>query len=239
MPYFFSQKNLQLNSVVNLTGEEALHLLLSHRVKAGEAVKLQGPDGKRFLGEVVTCSKLELSVKITEELKIVNELPVRFTLFLSVVSEKAFDLILQKYTELGAVKICLFNSKNTAVQMSREIFNKKTARWNKIFRESAKQSERSKWPALDFLASLEDVVKEVSGFDKLYLADLSGRIVNKVPSDCLNIGLIVGPEGGFTKKEIEIFYRLKNLETIRLSPFVLKAETAAIAALSVLVSKIL
>ena len=69
MPYFFSNENLFLGGSHQIDGEEARHILLSHRVKIGEKLKLQGPDGKRFLSEVVSAGKKDLMVKALEQQK--------------------------------------------------------------------------------------------------------------------------------------------------------------------------
>lgn len=232
MPYFLANQNLSKDLVLEISGDEAVHILLAHRSKKGDVIKLQGLDKKRFEAEILEKTKKSLTVKILTEVFVPKEPAVELVLFQSVVSEKALDLIFQKATELGASKIILFNSNNTAVKLSEDHFAKKTNRWNKILSESAKQSERSIFPTLEFVTDLKVALKIASGLGFVLLADQAGGAVN-LNGKVSSLGLMVGPEGGFTVDEIALVQSLKNCQTVSLGNFVLRAETAAIALLSV------
>lgn len=231
MPYFFSQENLAVGQKVTITDDEARHLLLSHRVKKGEKIKFQDPNGQRFLTQVLTLAKKQLEIEVLEKILVPQEPMVEVALFQSVVSEKALDFIFQKGTELGLSKIILFNSANTAVKLSLENFEKKRDRWNKIIIEAAKQCERAKWPTLYFLNDISQVAKKAVELDKVFLTDISGGDL-KLNLGATKVGLIVGPEGGFNNQEILDFKSISNLQSITLGPVLLRAETAALAALS-------
>jgi len=229
MPYFLSDKNLSLGGEVELSDAEARHILLSHRVKVGEKIKIQGSDGKRFLSEVVSVTKKNLTVKPTEALKVPDEPRVKITLFQSVVSEKALGFIFQKGTELGVSEIVLFNSKNTATKLSQDLFKKKFDRWNKILMEAAKQSERAIWPKLTFAKDLDAAIALMK-HNKIFLADVSG--VNPTtlqPLHPTTLAIIIGPEGGFTPEELSRLQSLPNIQLISLGPILLRADTAALA----------
>ena len=88
---------------------------------------------------MVAIGKQDLKVSFVENLPLPAEPKVKMMLFLSMVSEKALDFILQKSTELGLGGVVLFNSANTATALSEEGFNKKRDRWEKIMIEAAKQ----------------------------------------------------------------------------------------------------
>jgi 16S rRNA (uracil1498-N3)-methyltransferase len=233
MPYFFTHDNLKLGKEIIIQGEEARHILLSHRIKLGEQIKLQGPDGKRYKAEIKEINRNSLKCLVLEALAVPQEPSMAIVLFQSVVSEKALDFIFQKGTELGLSKIILFNSTNTATKLSREQFGRKQLRWDKILIEAAKQSERGKWPELLFVLDINQAVEKMRSLGKILLADPSGDKLlplDPVPS---TLGLVIGPEGGFTNQEIEIFKGLPNLQPISLGPILLRAETAALAALSI------
>lgn len=232
MPYFLSDKNLSLNQETEVSGEEARHILFAQRIKKGEKIKLQGPDGKRFLSEVVSADKKSLKILPVESLPTPQEPKVKITLFQSVVSEKALDFIFQKGTELGLNKVVLFNSKNTATKLSADGFKKKQERWNKILMESAKQCERVKWPELEFVNLIEGVLSKAKSCDKILLMDIIGERHLALSTNNLALGLIVGPEGGFTEEEIKTFKTLANLQAISLGLTLLRAETAALAGIA-------
>ena len=236
MPYFFSNENLFLGGSHQIDGEEARHILLSHRVKICEKLKLQGPDGKRFLSEVVSAGKKDLMVKALEQLEVPEEPKIKITLFQSVVSEKALDFIFQKGTELGLSSIVLFNSANTATKFTRDIFAKKEERWNKILEESAKQCERSVWPSLQFAFDMNQVLETVKSLDEVFLTDISGQRLKTTNNKLQTAGLIIGPEGGFTKEEVSEFKKIPNVEPVSLGPILLRAETAALATTAIILN---
>jgi 16S rRNA (uracil1498-N3)-methyltransferase len=233
MPYFLSDKNLTLNQQVEISGEEARHILFAQRIKKGEKIKLQGPNGKRFLSEVVLADKKSLKVLPLESVAVPAEPAVKITLFQSVVSEKALDFIFQKGTELGLSKVVLFNSANTAAKLSADKFKSKQERWNKILMESAKQCERAVWPGLEFLPGADEVILAAKNSDKVFLADIKGDKLN-VNGQISNVAILIGPEGGFAPLDMEKFKSLPNLSIISLGNFVLRAETAAVASLALL-----
>lgn len=234
MPYFLCNDNLDLNLAATVSGEEARHLLLSHRLKVGERVKLQGPNGKRFLCITQQIKKDQVVFKVVESALVPSEPKIKVTLFQSVVSEKALDFIFQKGTELGLSGIVLFNSANTATKLSKEQFIKKQSRWNRILIESAKQCERQKWPDLKFVENLDEIVKTELGQKKVFLLDPKGDKKSFDASNGLEIGLIVGPEGGLNEIEEEKLRALPNVDLLTLGPVLLRAETAALASLSML-----
>jgi hypothetical protein len=163
MSYFLTDQKILENSIIKLSGEEVRHVLLARRMKKGERFNLQGVDEKRYVVEIKEIGRNELKLEVVEKVKTPAEPEVKITLFQSYVNEKALDFVFQKSTELGAYKIVLFNSQNTATKLSADQFSSKSVRWNKILWEAAKQSDRIHPPALEYLKSLEDVKKAVVG----------------------------------------------------------------------------
>ncbi|MFA5991126.1 MAG: RsmE family RNA methyltransferase [Candidatus Doudnabacteria bacterium] len=231
MPYFLSDENLEIGKIVSPAEDEMGHLLLSHRVKIGEKVKLQGANKKRFLSEVVKIGKNVLQLKCLIELELPREPQTDLVLYQAVVGEKALDFILQKGTELGLKKIILFNAENSATKLSKEKFLAKKARWQKILIEAAKQSERAIWPELSFVATAEELKKQLSSVPLLYLTDISGDKL-LIGAKVKDIGIIVGPEGGFTTDELGEFKAMSNVVVLGLGSILLRAETAALAAIA-------
>lgn len=234
MSYFLSAEKLSDKGIVELGGDEAAHILLSRRMKPGEVIQLQDPEVQRYEAKVVKAGKKSVTVQILRQVPVPVELSVPITLFQSFVQEKALDFILQKSTELGAAKIVLFNSARTATNLSADQFAKKQERWTKILWESAKQSGRARIPELKFLLGFNEVMAALPSFDKTFLCDASGSSLQTTSYHLQSLSVIVGPEGGFTEQEIDFIKSLPNIQTIKLSPFTLRAETAALAALAVL-----
>ena len=240
MPYFLSLDNLKPKVEVVVAGEEARHLMLSRRLKVGESVKLQGPDGKRFLCRVVGIEKKSLKVEVVEEVLIPEEPKLRVTLFQSYINQAALDLVLQKSTELMADRVVIFNSLNTANHLGKTKFEEKRERWGKILWEAAKQSERSHPPRLGFAETLKEALAEASPLDMVVLADPASRQKFKdlKLGSLKTLGLFVGPEGGFSQEETAKMSALPNSQGVSLGPVLLRAETASLAALAISLDRV-
>jgi 16S rRNA (uracil1498-N3)-methyltransferase len=150
--------------------------------------------------------------------------------------ETALDWILQKSTELGVSKIILFNSERTAVKLGQSKISQKQIRWNKIILEAVKQSDRVSPPELEFYENIETALLKIQELEKLFLLDLAGSKLTASSSVPKNIGLIVGPEGGFSELEKASLKQIKNLEVLKLSENTLRAETASVAGLALILN---
>lgn len=235
MSYFLSSQKLTLNSPASLSNEEARHILLSRRMKINDSVEIQDIDGKRYAGKILKIGKNTLEFMPEKELSVPKELEIRITLFQSYINEKALDIIFQKATELGAASITLFNSQNTATKLSADLFQKKFERWNKILWEAAKQSGRGTIPELQFIPNINGVAIVAEHFDGFLILDASGAVDWKWKTEnCKFFGLLIGPEGGLTSTELSQLQSISNSQLVSISPFTLRAETAAIASLAIM-----
>lgn len=226
MSLFISKNPLKLKNPTQITGEEALHMLTSRRIKVGEEVKMQDEEGNRFLCQVTEVSKKTLTVLPIDPLPtpLIAKTPI--TLYQSYIAEQALDFVLQKATELNIAHIVIFKADNSPT--SPKDIDKKLVRWNKIILESSKQCERANLPTLTFTHSLEEAIK-LHKPEKLFLLDQSGNKI-KLSKDIKSAGVIVGPEGGLTHVEIS---KIKA-DKVSLGPLVLRSETAALTGIATL-----
>ncbi len=236
MSFFFSQENLKPGGRATIADQEARHALQSRRVKAGERIKAQGPDGRRFLVEVVEVSKTILTVQALEELPVPAKPARNVALMQAMVAEQALDHILQKATELGVEKICLFPAANSPHLHSGERLAKKLPRWEKIILEAAKQCERAEIPPVIYIQSFDEALNLAPASDKTILLDMGGNVPSTLLPPPSSLALFVGPEGGFTTEEISKIKSLPNTATLALGPNILRAETAVIAGLAVVLN---
>ena len=238
MSYFLSEQKIALNKTISLSGEEARHMLLSRRMKIGELVKLQDPSGKRYTCSIEQVGKSEVTVVALAELTIPQELPIAVSMFLSAVSEKALNFVFQKVTELGATGIVLFNSQNTATKLAAEQFKKKEDRWNKILWEAAKQSDRGSISQLQFTPTLDSAIAQASLSDQVFVLDGLGNPLSNFNRSFKSCSIVIGPEGGFSSAELQLVKSNPNNHIVSISPFTLRTETAAIAALATIQAQI-
>ena len=133
-------------------------------------------------------------------------------------------LILQKCTELGVSNFVPIISERSI----RKDFNIDRAR--KIVVEASEQCGRSSIPHVREPVHLEKILEEYKGKISIFVAHQGGDKLSKIPDKA---GVLIGPEGGWSPNEIEIFEKYKYPH-ISISEFVLRAETAAITASSLL-----
>ncbi|MCG8336816.1 MAG: 16S rRNA (uracil(1498)-N(3))-methyltransferase [Proteobacteria bacterium] len=233
MSYFIFEDVININQQFTLAGEEARHLLSSRRIQLGELIEIQDKDFRRFHASVESISKRDLELLPFKELETVPESPLKINLFQALIKEKNLELILQKTTELGISNINLFPSAFS--QRLKKDPQKQLQRWKKICVEACKQSGRTKPPELSYLESfdkLTDLLASLPGDIPTLIFDTGNHITHlgdiKIPTGKIN--LLIGPEGGWQRGEIEI----ETMLPINLGSRILRAETAAISAVTLL-----
>ncbi len=231
MSYFLSSNKLALKKLVIINGQEARHILLARRVKVGEHITLQDPTEQRFNCQVKAIKKNELEVLVLTKAITPAEPKTPVTLLQAAIAEQALDIVLQKATELGVSEICIFIADFSPNSPKDPL--KKLERWRKIVQEATKQSERLRPPIISLSASLENALGHHSKAHILYChphADTSEEI--RIPHTSTVI--IIGPEGGFSEKELSLVKAQKNSFPLNLGPRILRSETAAITSLAII-----
>lgn len=159
---------------------------------------------------------------IKEKISTNNELDFDVVVAIPLIKQNHFEIALQKSVELGATKIIPFISEYTD-KTNIQIDNK-LLRFRKIILEAAQQSFRNKIPVLEKVLKFEDLMNlDITNKILAYENEKATKIekVNK------NTLLIVGPEGGFSKKEIDLATQ-NNVKIVALTKTILRAETAII-----------
>ena len=218
---------------------ESRHLLKVLRKKAGDRVQIF--DGEGMVVEAVItdvsdpdCLKARIAAEPPENAKPATTL----NLYPAIIKGERFEWLIEKATELCAGRIAPVQTARTVVHLNAERARARTERWKKVAMSAAKQCGRTVLPEIlppmDFgMAARQVKTGELSfmlweGEEKLELSQQI-RALDKIPQV---INLFTGPEGGYTLDEVRIA-RECGLQTVRLGNNILRAETAAIAAVSV------
>ncbi|MCB1107361.1 MAG: 16S rRNA (uracil(1498)-N(3))-methyltransferase [Chlamydiia bacterium] len=208
-----------LDKDVSLTGDELYHLSRVMRKKEGDRVELVNGKGMLAEGVISSLSKGEAKIHITFS-KIVEPLLPPIHLVQALPKMSHLEMVVQKGTELGASHFHLYPS---ALSEKKELSPNQWKRLQTIIIGAMKQCGRLDLPSLSW------------GFPPLegnaYFGDLSPSAV-PLKNVSLPATIIIGPEKGFTHKEVEELR--KKAKGVLFSPYTLRAETAAIAALAVL-----
>jgi 16S rRNA (uracil1498-N3)-methyltransferase len=223
---FFLEDPLRPHTKQLLLGEELHHLYRVVRLRAGEEIELVNGQGAFAVGRLVAVDPRQAIVEI---LSASHSPPPSspFTLAIPYLRPSKLEWIIEKGTELGASHFTLFAADRSE---KRELPARHIERNRQIAVAALKQSGRLHLPGFTYAPHLEEAIRSA---DTLLFGDLrpgSPPLLTLLPrSRCL---FVTGPEGGFSEAE-EALLRQRGTG-VRLSPHVLRAETAPIAAASLL-----
>jgi 16S rRNA (uracil1498-N3)-methyltransferase len=224
------------DTTASLTGDQALHLARVLRASPGQIFDVVA-NGFLRRATVLNVSEDEVTFALREELEADAALPVH--LLLAIIKFDHYEWGLEKLTELGAARITPVIARRTEKHLALAA-GKRVERWRRIALEAAKQSRRSDLPQVDDPLPMKQALAQVNAPVKLLLAETEeeNSLKNELGSEEVRkfgdaaIALAIGPEGGWTAEEMALFSE-SGWRHVTLGPRILRAETAAIAALSV------
>lgn len=234
--FLVKQKNLRFPYAF-LEGSQHYHLSRVLRAKLGKRVWLVDERGGRFLAVIKELGREKTKLLILEKQE-EEGTKVQLSLAQAVIKSKKMDFIIQKATELGIACFIPILASRSIVKVKEE--EKKVARWQRIAGEAAKQAHRTSVPSILPPQSFLSFLQGVQAQRKLFLVEGRGRLLREIVieapvsqrlSDRPAVYILVGPEGGWTEKE-EKLASDNGFEAVSLGTQVLRSETAALAALS-------
>jgi 16S rRNA (uracil1498-N3)-methyltransferase len=209
----------QVRNVFRLEAARRPSLDASGHVGQGDRVILFNGDGFDYECEIVEIDKKFLRLEIVAPSKSLT-VEKKITLFMSLIKKENFELVCEKATELGVTTIVPVVTQRTLQK------NLNTERIEKIIMEASEQCGRGDVPKFHDAKKLSEVLEEKN----LVVCDMNGEKISATNID-EDIKILIGPEGGWSEEETKLF-KEKNLRVISLGALVLRAETAAIAALA-------
>lgn len=197
------------------------------RLKVGNDVVLFDGFGKDYRCELAVLTKKEAVCMIRESTESAKAPKQEFFLFVSLIKKERFEWLLEKATELGVAQI------RPVIADRSEVKKFNLARAKDIVREATEQSGRGNLPALYEPMDLENVFKEYQYFPSLAF-DPNGDMFKKAEYDKEGkLGAFIGPEGGWSARELE-YFRTEKVRVCSLGTPTLRAETAAVAVTALL-----
>lgn len=219
-----------------ILGDDAHHLTRVLRVEAGQRYEIS--DNRNiYLAEIETARKNLVSFSVLEKLP-APEMPVRIAVIPALIRFERFEWLVEKATELGVESVIPFEAERTEKGLARAA-EKRLERWRRIAREASEQSRRGRLPELTAPVAFEDAIRTPAQL-RLALEEQTGAppILSAISEPLqLNesVAVLVGPEGGWTERERSAI-RQAGWAPVSLGATILRAETAAIAALAILVA---
>jgi 16S rRNA (uracil1498-N3)-methyltransferase len=242
MRRFFVDESLALGPYL-LTGDDVHHIRDVLRLSAGDSIILADSSGTDFTGVIAGFAPDGLKVTLLERSPNRTEPIYRATLFQGLAKGDKMDAIIQKAVELGVARIVPVQCRRSVVRLAAADAARKTARWQKIAAEAAKQSGRGQIPQVaepvDFAAAaLEASQAAVSlmpweGERQCSVRDFLESTPMRTAGP-LTISLLIGPEGGFSADEVDLAAR-SGIRTVTIGRRILRTETAGAAVLAMLI----
>lgn len=229
--YFVQEKK---NNQFILSSNDTYHITKVMRMSLKDKIEVVN-NATTYICEITSLEPL-VEVEIIEELVEKNELNCMVTIVQSLVKEQKMDYILQKTTELGVSKIIPYQAERSLIKLDSKQ-EKKRERWQSIVKEAAEQSKRNSIPTVEKVMNLSDLVNLVE-YDMKFLCTVNEmsqnikKLLSNLPGS-VRILFVIGPEGGFTKKEEETLLE-NGFISLSLGNSVLRTETASTFILSVI-----
>ncbi len=235
MPRFFVEKDIIGDDRITLAGENAKHISLSLRMRAGDSVTACDGQGMDYDCVIENITKQDVTLKVLDKKKNETEPSVDVTLYQAFVKSDKFDFIVQKCTELGVTRIVPVIMERCISRPDEKGTEKKIERWNKIAHEAAMQSGRGIVPKVYGAVSYDKALREIKNTDLGFVCYESSphTAIDKIYGDNKHriIAFLVGPEGGISESEITKALDLQ-IPLASLGPRILRTETAPLCAMS-------
>lgn len=227
---------------VILEGDDAHHALRVMRMKAGDRFLCSDGTGREALVEVTDIAKAQVIARVVERLAPLAEPLVKVWIAQSLPKGDKMETIIQKGTEIGAVKFIPFMSVRGIVKYEEGKEQKRLIRWRKIAKEAAEQAHRNIIPEIEPPCRWQQVIERAKEVDLALLCfEQAGRlqfrqIISTLRTERpvgaqMTILLMIGPEGGFSTAEVTEAEQA-GWRMISLGRRILRTETAALVGLS-------
>ena len=235
MRIFFVDPNRLTAPHVTIKGSEAHHIKNVLRLKPGDTIKLFDGTGFEYEAAIINFSRKKVNVEVLRKLKTDMDEGVQIVVAQAYLKEKKMDDLVRKLCELGVARWMPFFCERSIPRPDKGKLAARSQRWERIATEALKQCRRIKALQIGEAQSFEDVLAFGNSCDlKIVFWEnesnpLCGDTASMAGSPVKKILLVLGPEGGFTEREINLMAD-SGFVVAGLGPRILKAETATIAA---------
>ncbi len=237
MNRFYHSKTININEIIVLDDFATHHALKVLRLKKGDELILFNGDGYDFQGQIFNIAKKRVEVMINSRRIVANESDLKVTLLQTLTSNEKMDLIIQKTTELGISEIQPIVCERGIVKIKNDKIEKRLLHWKQVSIGACEQCGRAQIPVINKPENITKYLEKIIMSDKslkIILSPTAIKSLNEISYNIdQNIKVLIGPEGGFSKKELELA-TLKNFLPIKIGPRILRTETAPISIMSIL-----
>jgi len=222
---------LETGATCRLPEEAAHHVATVLRMKTGEALVLFNGRGGSYRALITRMEKRGVEINIGEHQADDSESPLSITLVQAVMRGQHMDYALQKAVELGVQSIVPLLCLHGNVKLDQEQQPRRHEHWRKIIISACEQCGRNRLPILSMPQRFADWMGADRSELKLILHPRNGKRLASLKFTGTTLTLLAGPEGGFSDEEVAGAER-HGYQSVTLGPRVLRAESAALVAIS-------
>lgn len=240
MPKFFIKQNQIQDNKITIIGTDVNHIVNVLRLKVNDKIKVCNEENTdNYIAQIIEINKENVICNILEKINLNTEANIHINIFQGLPKIDKMELIIQKCTELGVKEITPVEMKRCVVKLDEKSADKKVTRWRKIAEVAAKQSGRDSICKINNVINIKNICNMCKDYDIVLVPYENEEnitlkeVLNNIPKGTSKIGIVIGPEGGFEKQEIEYLIK-NNCKIVTLGKRILRTETVSIAVSSVI-----
>ena len=230
----YVEEQLATGKSCTLEGSAANHIMRVLRLRDGDVLTLFDGRGGEYGARITGFRKDSVQAEVQEHRDVERESKLDLTLAQGISRGERMDWVMQKATELGVTRIVPLITTRTMVKLDERQSERKVEHWRAIAIAACEQSGRNRVPEIVTPCGFREVLRPAG--------EEAARRLLLSPTGSLNardlalsgsVTILVGPEGGLSPEEQDLAIDA-GFEQVRMGPRVLRTETAAIAALTIL-----
>lgn len=236
--FFGKSENIFENEII-IDGSDVNHIKNVLRMKQGDKLLVAGGNNKEFVCSIGSFEDDRIILHIDSTSLTDRELPVKVTLFQGLPKGDKMEWIIQKCVELGVFEIVPVSMKRCVVKLDEKKAKGKVSRWQSISESGAKQCGRNIVPKISEVMSFNKAMEYAKGLDMVIVPyelcegmDATQKALSSIKPG-MNVGVFIGPEGGFDISEIELSKAL-GFTPVSLGKRILRTETAGMTVMAIL-----
>ena len=233
MMRLYTNQNLAVGEQITLSAETSHRLQKVMRARPGDPLIVFNGRGGEYGAELSALTKKTATAVINAFIDCDRESPLAISLIQGISRGNRMDYTIQKSVELGVQEIIPVATKRSMVKLDAERKENRHEHWHNVIIHACEQSGRTKIPELRLAMPLEDIATLINIKQSFFLDTQADTPLEQDRPPSGPSYLIAGPEGGLSDEERD-WIRQLGASPIKLGPRILRTETAALAALSIM-----
>lgn len=238
---FFVKGNQIEDAKIVINNNDVNHIKNVLRLGLGDKIEISNSDNSEsFICEIKEFKNNLVNCEIIEKIENLSEANIHLHILQGLPKSDKMELIIQKCTELGVKEFSPLFLNRCIVKLDGKDEIKRIERWQRIAEVAAKQSKRNIVPKVNRVVKLDKVIELIKEYDIIVVAyeeEKSNNIKKELQKlrkkENLKIGVLIGPEGGIEKEEVE-YLKKAGAKIVTLGNRILRTETASIVMASII-----